>query len=115
MIFVYRQSNKYYAQFDPERCAQSVHEQGRGGRFRQCSRKGKYEGEHEGQTYRWCKQHLPENVGAKHKVWREKVNKEQEASKKRYARRAAEASFCEGISTEYLGAHRLVDILEEKL
>lgn len=50
--------------FNPERCAQSVHDSDGWG-IHQCYRKAKVEEA----GFGWCNQHLPSNVKAKHEKW----------------------------------------------
>lgn len=56
--FRYSRRDKYDAAFDPQRCAESVAEPGRGIRFHQCSRVRWQDSE-------WCRQHHPDTEAAK--------------------------------------------------
>ena len=57
MAFEYKQSSKWEAKFDPDRCKASVHGGGRSVRFHQCLRKPWKDG--------WCKQHHPDSEKAR--------------------------------------------------
>jgi hypothetical protein len=58
----YRQDNKFEARFDPARCAEAVHDAGRGVGFHQCGRKWKVT---DANGDRWCAQHDPQVVADK--------------------------------------------------
>lgn len=53
---IYSPNSKYAGRFDPNRCAKSVHEGGRGVGFHQCTRKGTVELE----GYKFCSKHANE-------------------------------------------------------
>jgi len=59
---IYRQDNRFEASFNPDRCAEAVHDTGRGVGFHQCSRKWKVK---DAEGNRWCAQHDPAIVAEK--------------------------------------------------
>jgi hypothetical protein len=60
MSYVYQPRDRFYAAFDPERCAASV-SYNNGWRSRQCTRKGTIEED----GHKWCGQHAPSREKAR--------------------------------------------------
>lgn len=78
--------------------------------FHQCQREGKYRDD-EGNL--WCKQHHPDTVKARGEAQEKKWKEDQNKREKIWKREAAEKKFCSGVSTEFLQANSLQQLLKE--
>ena len=94
-IAKYKPRSQWDAPVDSSRCAASVHDEGRGCSFHQCSRKKKI-GE-------WCTQHHPDNVRK-----RELESQERWEQESRARARARDAMDAARVSKGYLKALRVV-------
>lgn len=76
---------------DPNRCAASVHDGGRGVGFHQCFRKGK----HDEGGHRWCSQHRPSAEAKRKQEADAKYKAEWAERRKRSAREAARKNIAD--------------------